>query len=80
MEDNHFQSTPEVAKQLGLGPYLSMTETAELLGCTTRTIRQMVADGRLRAYGSARNSCGYAATGSRRPAAVRRCGMGPQTE
>jgi excisionase family DNA binding protein len=27
-----------------------MTETAELLGCTTRTIRQMVADGRLRAY------------------------------
>ena len=62
MEDNHFQSTPEVAKQLGLGPYLSMTETAELLGCTTRTIRQMVADGRLRAYRLGPNSCGYAAT------------------
>jgi excisionase family DNA binding protein len=50
MEDNHFQLIPEVAKRLGLGPYLSMTETAELLGCTTRTIRQMVADGRLRAH------------------------------
>ena len=48
MEDNHFQLTPEVAKRLG--PYISMTQTAELLGCTTRTIRQMVADGRLRAY------------------------------
>ena len=47
MEDNHFQLTPEVAKRLGLGPYISMTETAELLGCTTRTIRQMMADGRL---------------------------------
>ena len=50
MEDNHFQLTPEVAKQLRLGPYISMTDTAELLGCTTRTIRQMVADGRLVAY------------------------------
>ena len=27
-----------------------MTPTAELLGCTTRTIRLIVADGRLRAY------------------------------
>ena len=48
MEDNHFQMTPEVAKRLG--PYISITESAELLGCTTRTIRKMIADGRLSAY------------------------------
>ena len=50
MEDIHFRLTPEDVERLGLGPYISMTDTAELLGCTTRTIRQMVADGRLVAY------------------------------
>ncbi|MBE7195009.1 MAG: excisionase family DNA-binding protein [Gordonia polyisoprenivorans] len=30
--------------------YASMQETAEYLGITDRTVRQMVADGRLRAY------------------------------
>ena len=48
MEDNHFQMTPEVAKRLG--PYIWIAESAELLGCTTRTIRKMIADGRLKAY------------------------------
>ena len=62
MEDNHFQLTPEVAKQLRLGPYISMTDTADELGCTTRTIRQMVADGRLDADKPDPDSCGCAAT------------------
>lgn len=31
-------------------PYLSIAETADYLGITTRTVRQMVADGRLRGY------------------------------
>lgn len=33
-----------------LPAYLSITETAEYLGVTTRTVHQMVADGRLTAY------------------------------
>lgn len=32
------------------GPYLSIADTAEYLGLTTRTVRQMIADGRLRGY------------------------------
>jgi excisionase family DNA binding protein len=31
-------------------PYLSISETADYLGVTTRTVRQMVSDGRLTAY------------------------------
>jgi excisionase family DNA binding protein len=31
-------------------PYLSISETAAYLGVTTRTVRQMVSDGRLIAY------------------------------
>ncbi len=31
-------------------PYLSISETADYLGVTTRTVRQMVSDGRLVAY------------------------------
>lgn len=30
--------------------YISLAEAADLLGCTDRTIRQMCADGRLKAY------------------------------
>ena len=30
--------------------YITIIETAELLGVTDRTVRQMVADGRLKAY------------------------------
>jgi excisionase family DNA binding protein len=32
--------------------YFSITQSAEYLGVTTRTIRQMIADGRLRGYRS----------------------------
>ncbi|MCA2358540.1 helix-turn-helix domain-containing protein [Mycobacterium intracellulare] len=32
--------------------YLSVNDAAEYLGVTTRTIRQMIADGRLRGYRS----------------------------
>lgn len=32
--------------------YVSITDAAEYLGVTTRTIRQMIADGRLRGYRS----------------------------
>jgi excisionase family DNA binding protein len=32
------------------GPYLSIAQTAEYLGVTERTVRQMIADGRLRGY------------------------------
>lgn len=32
--------------------YISINEAADYLGVTSRTIRQMVADGRLRAYRS----------------------------
>lgn len=32
------------------GAYLSISDTADYLGVTTRTIRQMIADGRLRGY------------------------------
>ena len=32
------------------GPYLSISETAGYLGVTTRTVRQMIADGRLTGY------------------------------
>jgi excisionase family DNA binding protein len=32
--------------------YVSVAESAEYLGVTTRTIRQMIADGRLRGYRS----------------------------
>lgn len=31
-------------------PYLSIGETADYLGITTRTVRQMIADGRLIGY------------------------------
>ena len=34
--------------------YVSILEAAEYLGCTDRTIRQMIADGRLRGYRSGR--------------------------
>jgi len=34
------------------GSILSIAESAEYLGVTTRTIRQMIADGRLRGYRS----------------------------
>ena len=34
--------------------YISILEAAEYLGCTDRTIRQMIADGRLRGYRSGR--------------------------
>ncbi|WP_431840603.1 excisionase family DNA-binding protein [Gordonia hongkongensis] len=30
--------------------FVSIPQTAEYLGVTTRTVRQMIADGRLRAY------------------------------
>lgn len=32
--------------------YISITDAADYLGVTTRTIRQMIADGRLRGYRS----------------------------
>jgi excisionase family DNA binding protein len=35
---------------LGKSPYVTQVEAAEYLGVTDRTIRQMIADGRLRAY------------------------------
>jgi excisionase family DNA binding protein len=35
-----------------LRTYLSITDAAEYLGVTTHTIRQMIADGRLRGYRS----------------------------
>ena len=31
-------------------PNMSVAQTAEYLGVTTRTVQQMIADGRLRAY------------------------------
>ena len=31
-------------------PYLSIGETADYLGITDRTVRQMISDGRLRGY------------------------------
>lgn len=31
-------------------PYLSISETADYLGVTTRTVRQAIADGRLTGY------------------------------
>lgn len=34
--------------------YVSIVEAAEYLGCTDRTIRQMIADGRLTGYRSGR--------------------------
>lgn len=37
---------PEVSRR----PYLSIAETADYLGVTTRTVRQMIADGRLTGY------------------------------
>jgi excisionase family DNA binding protein len=49
MGDNHYRPTPDI-ERLGLGPYISIAESAELIGCTTRTIRHMIADGRLVGY------------------------------
>lgn len=37
-------------KSVYAGSHLSIGETAEYLGVTTRTVSQMIADGRLRAY------------------------------
>jgi excisionase family DNA binding protein len=34
----------------GKSPFVTQVEAAEYLGVTDRTIRQMIADGRLRAY------------------------------
>ena len=48
MEHNPFQMTPEVAKRLG--PYMSVNAVAEYIDVDPRTVRQMIADGRLKAY------------------------------
>lgn len=48
---------PEAARRKGCAvptqrAYLSISDAAEYLGVTSRTIRQMIADGRLRGYRS----------------------------
>jgi excisionase family DNA binding protein len=43
-------STPGRSNKLSA--YISIADAAEYLGVTTRTIRQMIADGRLRGYRS----------------------------
>lgn len=48
MGDNHYQATPEVAKRLG--PYMSVNAVAEYIDVDPRTVRLMIADGRLKAY------------------------------
>ena len=45
---------PEITGPSGRRAYVSITGAADYLGVTTRTIRQMVADGRLTAYSNGR--------------------------
>jgi excisionase family DNA binding protein len=44
------QTAPGRSNKLQHSCYLSVAETADYLGVTTRTVRQMVSDGRLTAY------------------------------
>lgn len=51
----HARKKPQVDNNAKLrttpaSPYLSISDSAAYLGVTTRTIHQMIADGRLRAY------------------------------
>ena len=50
MGDNHFEVTREVAKRLGLDPFMSVNAVADFVDVDPRTVRQMIADGRLKAY------------------------------
>jgi excisionase family DNA binding protein len=46
------QSTPDVPNRAARRRYIKVAEAAEYLQVTDRTIRQMIADGRLTAYRS----------------------------